>query len=601
MDAIFSLIPVKLLFIGLTFYIWKQLLQRGVALAQPAVSRWTLGFALFSLVLALVSIGKVYPYGVVTDLLVFAMAATLVMALPTRYLLARALAGLVLLLALALPLAYLQHFQVVGGALNKDSLIAVFQTNRSEALEYLASFTSLATLVPVALVLAMVTVIVQANANSRRQSLPLPVAALYLLLGVGMITLAPLEKGLFNYPLDVLADYHKELDTSRKRLAEFKLRQTDRYETVKEGQGELYLVIVGESLNKHHMGLYGYPLDTTPRLQQLADDGSLLVARQSFSNYPGTMQALSHALSESNQRNHKPYIQAVGIVELLNNAGFDTRWLGNQPLSNSYDMILGLIAKQAKQVDLTFDIEFHSMSHRNHEPDGVLLPLLEKAIADRDPSANTVIFMHLMGNHTNYCERYPPEFKKFETGVMDALWMHIFKGGLGHARECYDNSVLYNDFVVSSAIDLVRQSTGEQGVGGVVYFADHADDVTRGVGHSSANFSMAMVESPAMFWLSPGYQQHYAERTEALRGNIHRLYPNDFIFDSIIGMTATQVTGGTPASPIYCDSCDLFSAAYTLPADQAFTMHGKLAYKSAQQDDGLRTAQADKDDIGHGG
>ncbi|WP_430460501.1 sulfatase-like hydrolase/transferase [Thalassolituus sp. LLYu03] len=579
MKSLFSLIPLKILFLGITVFIWRSLFRSAQETHQKGLATTLLALSLLSVVLAVVSIGKVYPYGVVTDTLLFASACAIVMALPIRRLWSNLVAALVLVLIIAGPMIYLAHYQVVGGPVNKDSFIAVFLTSKDEALEYLSSFTSVLSLVPLILVAGLIYFLLrQRGKNATAAMKPLPAVAICLTTLVSILVM-PLEKGLFSYPVVVFQSLQQELKVSQERLALFKDRNTQTYEATKPEKGEVYIVVVGESLNKHHMGIYGYEKQTTPELQALTDSGDLFVVKGSYSNYPGTMAALSHALTEANQRNGKHYTESVGIVELLNKAGFNTAWIGNQPLSNSYDMILGLIANEAKSVELTFDTKYHSMSHKNHQPDGVLLPLIEQALQSQTDDSSRVIFVHLMGNHTDYCERYPDEFKKYTISSVDAFMMHIFKGGLGHSIECYDNSVLYNDFVISSIISDLKTTLGESGVGGLLYFADHSDDVVRGVGHSTANYSTAMVESPAIVWLSDGYKTQYAEQFSALKNNQTQLFSNDFIFDSIVGLTGTRIAADGAANTVYCPSCDLMSSSYSLPAGEAKTMHGKLAYE----------------------
>ncbi|WP_276682690.1 phosphoethanolamine transferase [Thalassolituus oleivorans] len=589
----FSLIPIKLIFLTITIYIWRELFKRGSALNQPRISRYMLGFAILSILLSVISIGKIYPYGAVVDLLIFAIATTLCMTLTTRTLVGKLLQFLFIAIPVLGPLAYLLHYQVVGGAMNKDSFIAVFQTTSSEAKEYLASFTSVVSLAVLILTVGLLFWILKQNNKNIVKPLPIKTASTYILIAVAMVCLAPLERGLFTYPIDVYISYQKEMATTKERMALFSQRKVEKnYQASKSESGEVYVVIVGESLNKHHMSIYGYQLNTTPELQKLKDEGDLYVVENSFSNYPGTMSALSHALTGANQKNNKSYTDAVGIVELLNNANFETHWLGNQPLSNSYDMILGLIAKEAHDVQLTFDIKFHSMSHKDHEPDGVLLPIYERALNELNRNKNQIIFVHLMGNHTDYCERYTPDFHHYEIDELDALYSYIFKGGVGHSKECYDNSILYNDFIVSSLIKGLKDTLGEQGVGGLLYFADHSEDIKRGVGHSSANFSFDMVESPTLIWLSDSYKANNIDKTTALKDNINSFYPNDFIFDTVIGMTSTEVSGDT-----YCSSCDLFSNQYTLPLEEARTMHGKLAYKPVQNFTSKTASTIDKETI----
>lgn len=70
-----------------------------------------------------------------------------------------------------------------------------------------------------------------------------------------------------------------------------------------------------------------------------------------------------------------------------------------------------------------------------------------------------------MGNHGSYEERYPHAFNRW-TGKS-----HIDK---------YDNSILYNDFVMKQLFSAVKESAK---LSGAVYFSDHADDVDAGLGH----------------------------------------------------------------------------------------------------------------------
>lgn len=572
MEDMLSLIPVKLFFILSTFYIWKYLLQRGKTLQQPLISRWALGFAVLSIVLSVISLGKIYPYGATTDLLAFAVMCSIVMALPTQKVFGRALSVMLFSLLLLGPLVYISHYLIVGGPINKDSFISVFQTTNSETFEYLASFTSVASILPIIIFLGLAVWVIKRDSTEERQPLKAKSALFISTFSLFLIVISPIEKGLFTYPVNSFISYKKDIDTIQKRLKEFSERQTASYEAVKREKGEVYIVVIGESLNKHHMGLYGYEKETTPKLSQLEANDEVLVVKNSFSNYPRTVPALSYALTQANQKNNKIALNSIGLLNVMNQAQFNTYWIGNQPLSTSYDMSLGLIAKEAKHVELAFDAKFTSTRKGEQKPDEILLPLIDKALNEVDSDENTIIFVHLSGNHTDYCNRYPAEYKKYEVSAMDSLWMHLFKGGPGRSKECYDNSIIYNDFVVSSIIKKLKAVLTEEKVGGLIYFADHADDVTRG-GHSSANFSYDMIESPMMTWFSPAYRGQRPLETATYISNMGKYYPNDFIFDTVIGMTRTEVSQN-----VYCSTCDLFSAEYVLPLEEAKTMHGKLPY-----------------------
>lgn len=55
---------------------------------------------------------------------------------------------------------------------------------------------------------------------------------------------------------------------------------------------------------------------------------------------------------------------------------------------------------------------------------------------------NGFIIIHLMGNHLSYDDRYPEAFNKFSRG--------------DKTIDTYDNSILYNDFVLRSIYEKVK-------------------------------------------------------------------------------------------------------------------------------------------------
>ncbi len=82
-------------------------------------------------------------------------------------------------------------------------------------------------------------------------------------------------------------------------------------------------------------------------------------------------------------------------------------------------------------------------------------------------NGNKCVFYHLMGQHEAFQSRYPKAFERFK--AKDYLTFPE------HQREvlaAYDNATLYNDYVVSSIIDLYKDKDAV-----VFYFSDHALDV----------------------------------------------------------------------------------------------------------------------------
>lgn len=577
LEKIITSVPVKLIFlIALASLIYKlykackKTNQLGLFSAFSATS-------VISVILSATAIGKIYPYGLFTDIAYTTFMYSLMAWLAPKLRLTHLRTGLLvcLLIIATLPATfYTLHIMIVGSTVNADSFIAIFQTNANEGLEYISAFLNAFNVGLITLTLAILFYIAITHARAETESTNKYLVLACAFLNTALLIIPPPEKGLINFPFITYKTYSHELLAVQKKHAEF----TDKERTFnadKKEKGETYVVIVGESLNKHHMSLYGYDKETTPLLDKLAINNEIIVAKNAFANYPGTMAALSMAMSQANQQNKIEYADAVGIVELFKKANFTTVWIGNQPLSNNYDMVLGYIANEVDRKTLTFDTQFHAMSHKDQKPDGVLLPHIKEELEKQD-NENKIIFVHLMGNHTNYCERYPEEFEKFEMTLAENIITRLFKGGIGHSVECYDNSVYYNDYFVSEVTELLKShGNATQKPTAMLYFSDHSEDITRGVGHSTSNFSYEMLEIPTIFWVSESYENKYPEKVISLKNNAIKLFSNDFIFDTAIGLANIKTN-----KPIYCSECDLTSPEYNLPDERAYTMHGKILYTS---------------------
>jgi glucan phosphoethanolaminetransferase (alkaline phosphatase superfamily) len=80
---------------------------------------------------------------------------------------------------------------------------------------------------------------------------------------------------------------------------------------------------------------------------------------------------------------------------------------------------------------------------------------------------NNLIFIHLMGSHADFNQRYPARYAKFTAADYNG-----FPAGQRPDRAEYDNSVLFNDYVVSSLINIYAKQDAV-----ILYFSDHALDI----------------------------------------------------------------------------------------------------------------------------
>ena len=148
-------------------------------------------------------------------------------------------------------------------------------------------------------------------------------------------------------------------------------------------------------------------------------------------------------------------------------------------------------------VNIAGSSEFEATANKSFD-EKVLEPF-KNVLADT--ASNKLIVIHLMGSHATYSSRYPIEFDRF-TDV---------ENGDQLINE-YDNSVLYNDFIVNEIFSITANDSKmkPKSLYSVIYLSDHGENVHdegEGVGHTWANsIPKCNVEIPFVVWISPNYE-----------------------------------------------------------------------------------------------
>ncbi|MDR2764374.1 MAG: phosphoethanolamine transferase [Tannerella sp.] len=288
----------------------------------------------------------------------------------------------------------------------------------------------------------------------------------------------------------ILADYKVRSVLEERAIRK---RQQQPFEvTLTESQApQTLLVVIGESLSRSHMSLYGYERNTSPLLT--ARRANLKVYRDVVSPQVHTIPVMRSALSFADHAHPEYLTQRPSLFELFNRAGYETHLISNQPfddVSSSYEPLL----RQAGHiVDLS----------KTNKPDGVILDVLEQALKE---NRRKLVVVHLMGSHTAYKFRYPSSFNRFDRNEPDGLAsLFPLKTSAQTTVDQYDNSVLYNDWLIASILDMLdRQCKSSV----MVYFSDHGEEVydfRDFAGHANEKISSYMCEVPFIVWMSDDY------------------------------------------------------------------------------------------------
>jgi len=261
-------------------------------------------------------------------------------------------------------------------------------------------------------------------------------------------------------------------------------------------ENEVHVIVIGESTSRHHMGLYDYWRNTNPKLSQVEN---LIAFSQVSSPHAHTIPSLTKALTFQSSADPNIGLEHGTLIDLLNQANYETYWLSNQAIAGDFETPISYFANKT-------DHKIFSNSSRGTEQhDEVLLDPFKNIL--KKPGRK-VIFVHLMGSHMSYSDRYPSSFDSFKGAKEDNFWN---EEQINYVNN-YDNSVLYNDHIISELISSLKKSNEHSS--SLLYFSDHGDEVfdfRDFHGHSDVNKSKYMLDVPFVFWANDAYRETHVE------------------------------------------------------------------------------------------
>ncbi len=210
----------------------------------------------------------------------------------------------------------------------------------------------------------------------------------------------------------------------------------------KEQDIQIYVIVLGESLRKDALGLYGNPVDTTPFLKS--------IPTQYITNYiataPGTNPSIPRIFAMTEKNNRKEIHYENNIMNLAKEAGLETFWISSQGYIGKHEVGASSIATSADHIIVTHHIK----------EDFSLLPIIQSSL---DSSNNRkLLVVHLWGSHENPCKH------------LDGIGT-VFNTQKGKFIDCYFSSVRKTDTFLQRMTNIL-QSTGKRFK--VIFFPDHA-------------------------------------------------------------------------------------------------------------------------------
>lgn len=336
-------------------------------------------------------------------------------------------------------------------------------------------------------------------------------------------TLSPIDRLLWNTGL-----VYAETSKIQAKMSEIEKIDLGHLE-VQEPYGRINVVVViGESLRRDYMHCYGYPLENTPRLDSLIADGAMIAYSDVISPAAGTVESLTKVLTYLSLDSQGTWYDYPSLTNVLLRSGYDTYWVSNQEVTGEYVQPVNVIARMAGNLRYvkmrTSASDWKPLEDSGYDME--VFPYLHKSDSLRGKSV--VQFVHLIGCHTDYAQRYPNSHARFSSKDISA-------SGDKKCIADYVNSIYYNDDVVASIAEYYRE---EKTV--LFYFSDHGEsmfdvpDKPNFFGHGLALKSN--VEIPFMVYVSPKLRKEFPDLYERIVRYKDRPIVNDLFTNSLLGL-----------------------------------------------------------------
>ena len=353
------------------------------------------------------------------------------------------------------------------------------------------------------------------------------------------------------------------------------------------------VLVIGESTQRGKLSLYGYPLPTTPLLENLktSKPNNLFVFSNVISPHAQTHESLSLSLSFANQdsqgistlkpsskkRSVKPTIKQwyeyLNIIDAFKLGGYHTIAISNQEPVSLFGNAAATILKRADEVSFvnvndkmsttkfdesilevldSIEIIESNLPENREDIEGAKDSInLTTESALKSSTTNAIKIpadkhrfyaLHLMGNHAKYYNRYPSEFAHFTPKDMLCQEDNSPQKSVKIEENMhYDNATLYGDFVLSEIIKRFEVSDSI-----VIYFSDHGEEIydwRNFIGHSDSKISRFMVEIPFIIYVSDSFIQKHPKLYKRLQRAQNTKYMNDDLMHTLLDIAGISLKG----------------------------------------------------------
>lgn len=257
------------------------------------------------------------------------------------------------------------------------------------------------------------------------------------------------------------------------------------------------IIIIGESYNKYHSSIYGYTKPTTPNQDIMVKNNEIIVYNNIITPFNITSDVFKNIFSLNDLSKKETWNEKPLFTQIFKKAGYHVTFYTNQYVQSSDEPFF----QYSGSVFLNnLDISKSQFDNRNTTMYMYDEELIDSYVSDskNDKHQHDLVIFHLIGQHADYKDRYPENFKKNDVSDYNC---NDLSNEEKRILADYDNATLYNDYIIKK---ITNNFSKQDAI--VIYFLDHGEecfDDNMGVGrsHGEITKNIAKYEFEIPIWI----------------------------------------------------------------------------------------------------
>lgn len=291
------------------------------------------------------------------------------------------------------------------------------------------------------------------------------------------------------------------------------------------------VVVVGESASRGHWSMYGYPLPTNHLLDAMTD--SLVVFSDVIASAKATSGNMERILSfKEDDTTFNDGLEFPLLIDFFKEAGYKTFWLSNQEKVGSVSNTSGVMVMNSDVIKyIGADNSEDALCKKYDE---ALIPYFDESL--KDSAENKLIFLHLLGSHSEYKTRYPASFNIFgykdERAAFNYEWL---SDKMAQRRAEYDNSIRYTDALLAEILERVSKMPSPAVF---LYLSDHGENV-----YDEGSFTGrddSSVEIPFIIFANQPYRSRNDALMDRLEVSKSRPFSSANVIHLLLSLTGSR-------------------------------------------------------------